>query len=337
MSWYLVKRLLLAGVTLLAILFASYVMLRLAPGDPTRSSMFGSDGAGNALDASKGALARNESLRKKLNLDRSIPVGFGLWLKDAVLHGDLGTSASVDPGKPVLGMIRERLPVTVSLNFWAILLTYLIAIPAGVFAAVRAGGWFDRFSALGLFALYSLPVMWVGLLLQAFFCEGGLLGWFPLKGLTPANTESLSTWQLQWELLRHYLLPVLCLAYGGIAGLSRFARGGMLEVIQSDFVRTARAKGLPERIVIWRHVFRNGVITLITLFGGLLPSLIAGSIIVEYIFNIPGMGTLSLLALSSRDYPLLMALFAISGALTLLGVLLADLLYLLADPRIKLT
>ena len=336
MSEYIVKRLILAGFTLLTILLVSYVLLRLAPGDPTKSNMFGSDSAGSALDASKGALKRNNAMREKLNLDKPVLVGFGLWLKDVALHGDFGTSASVDPGKPVTELILERLPVTVSLNFWAVLFTYLLAIPLGVYAAVYADGWFDRGSAFVLFLLYSLPVMWVGLLLQTILCDGGKWPLFPLKGLTPANADGFSTWKLQWEILRHYLLPVFCLTYGGFAGLSCYARNGMLEVIHSDFIRTARAKGEPETAVIWKHAFRNALITLITLFGGLLPSLVAGSVLVEYIFNIPGMGTLSLLALSSRDYPLQMALFAFAGMLTLGGIFLSDMLYLVADPRIKL-
>ncbi len=332
---YLIKRLVLACFTLLVILLVSYVLLRLAPGDPTRSSMFGSDSAGTSLDASKGALMRNNALREKLHLDRPVLVGFGIWLRDVVLHGDFGTSASVDPGKPVTELILERLPVTVSLNFWAVLLTYLLAIPIGVYGATKAGSFGDQASAFLLFVLYSLPVMWVGLLLQAMLCEGGRWEIFPLKGLIPDNVDELSIWRLQLEVVRHYALPVFCLAYGGFAGLSRYARSGMLEVIHSDYIRTARAKGLPEGVVVWKHAFRNALITLITLFGGLLPSLVAGSVLVEYIFNIPGMGSLSLLALSSRDYPLQMALFAFAGSLTLAGVLISDLLYLAADPRIK--
>ncbi len=337
MVQYLIRRLLLAVFTLLMILLVSYVLLRLAPGDPTRSSMFGSDSAGTTVDSSRGAPTPNRAMREKLNLDKPILTGFALWLRDVTLHGDFGTSASVDPGRPVAAVILERLPVTVTLNFWAIALTYLIAIPLGVFTAIRAGSWFDQLSAFVLFVLYSLPVMWVGLMLQAMLCEGGRWELFPLKGLVPAHADELSTWRLQWEIIRHYALPVFCLAYGGLAGLSRYARNGMLEVIHSDYIRTARAKGLPEHTVIWTHAFRNALITLITLFSGLLPSLVAGSILVEYIFNIPGMGALSLLALSSRDYPLQMALFAFAGALTLAGVLIADLLYLAADPRIKLT
>ena len=337
MFGYLVKRLILAAFTLLTILLVSYVLLRLAPGDPTPSDLFSSDAAMTAVNAEEGAFRQNRSMREALNLDKPILVGFGLWLRDVVLHGDFGVSASVDPGRPVTDLILERLPVTVTLNFWAVVLTYLLAIPIGVYAAVYAGSWFDQLSAFLLFVLYSLPVMWVGLLLQALLCEGGRWELFPLKGVVPANLDELSTWQLQFEIIRHYTLPVFCLAYGGFAGLSRYARSGMLDVIHSDFIRTARAKGLPEPLVIWRHAFRNGLITLITLFGGLLPSLVAGSVIVEYIFNISGMGSLSLLALSSRDYPLQMALFAFAGMLTLTGIFISDMLYLAADPRIKLS
>lgn len=334
---YLLKRLMLAAATLLAILFASYAMLRLAPGDPTRSSLFGSDSAGSAVDAGKGGLMGNNALREKLDLDKPLLTGFCRWLKQVILNGDFGESASVDPGRPVTEMIMERLPVTVTLNFWAVIITYLLAIPVGVYSACHAGSFADRLSGFLLFALYSLPVMWVGLMLQSLLCEGGWKELFPLHGLAVPEPDKFSIWQLQLELIRHYTLPVFCLAYGGFAGLSRYARSGMLDVIHSDYIRTARAKGSSEMTVIWCHGFRNALITLITLFGGLLPGLVAGSVIVEYIFNIPGMGSLSLLALSSRDYPLQMALFAFSGFLTLAGIMISDFLYVAADPRIKLS
>lgn len=333
---YIAKRLVLAIITLMIILFASYSMLRLAPGDPTRSNMFGSEETGSAIDAEKGGLMGNEALRKKLHLDKPIVIGFSLWLKNIVLHNDWGQSASVEPGRDVFDLILERLPVTVTLNLWAVLITYILAIPLGVFSALNVNTWKDKSCEFILFILYSLPVMWVGLLLQSYFCEGGTFNIFPLRGLSPAEPEKLTIWQLQWEKIKCYFLPVLCLTYGGFAGLSRYARGSMLEVINSDYIRTAKAKGVSPWNITWNHAFRNSLITLITLFGGLLPSLVAGSVIVEYIFNIPGMGSLSLLALSSRDYPLQMALFAFSGMLTLLGILLADLSYALADPRIKL-
>lgn len=332
---YIIKRLLLGSVTLLAILFTSYVLLRLAPGDPTKSSMLGGAEAGAALSAEKGELRTNTAMREKLHLDEPVATGFCLWLKN-VLRGDFGESAAVDPGRPVLDLIAERLPVTLTLNIWAVILTYLIAIPIGVYSAKYANSLPDRLTGFFLFVLYSLPVMWVGLLLQALFCAGGVWEIFPLKGLTPPNASRLGIWELHWELIKCYALPILCLSYGGLAALSRYARSGMIEALRGDYVRTARAKGAGENAILWRHAFRNALITLITLFGGLLPALISGSVIVEYIFTIPGMGTLSLNSLSSRDYPLQMALFAISGALTLAGILLSDLLYTAADPRIRL-
>ena len=335
MLYYLLKRLLLAAFTLLTILLVSYCLLRLAPGDPTRSNILG--GEEQSLNSEQGTPAVNRAMREKLALDKPWPVGFAQWLWRVVRRGDFGESVAVYPGRPVTKLVAERLPVTLSLNICAVLLTYLLAIPIGVTAAVREGGWFDRSSNLVLFMLYSLPVMWVGLLLQAYLCEGGSGGWALF--LTRAEVADDGEWSIfryLYELFRAYALPVVCLAYSGIAGLSRYCRGSMLEVVNSDFVRTARAKGLPESRVIWEHAFRNALVTLITLFGGLLPGLIAGSVLVEYIFGIPGMGTLSIDSLSSRDYPLQMALFFFSGVLTLAGILIADRLYAVADARIRL-
>lgn len=332
---YLAKRLLLAIGTLLVILVISYVMLRLAPGDPTKSNLFGSDAGAGTASAERNEFVRNDALRKQLHLDEPIYIGFYYWFKAVLLHGDFGTSATVDPGRPVTDLILSRLPVTLKLNFFAVLITYLLAIPLGIYGAVYAGSWFDRLTTMGLFFLYSLPVIWVGLMLQAGLCEGGWWPLFPLKGLSVAQPDRLNSWELLWETAKCYVLPVSCLAYAGFAGLSRYARNGMLEVIHQDYIRTARAKGLPESVVIFKHAFRNAVIALITLFSGLLPGLVAGSIIIEHIFSIPGMGSLSLLSLSSRDYPLQMALFAFAGVLTLGGILLSDLLYVAADPRIS--
>jgi len=330
---YLLKRLLLGALTLLVILFASYALMRLAPGDPTRSSMLG-EGAGTQLAADREALQQNQSLRKKLFLDKPLPFGFAMWLK-GVFHGDLGESAAVDKGRPVLTLILEKLPVTLRLNIFAILLTYLLAIPLGIFSAVRPDTRTDQTITFVLFFLYSLPVLWSALMLQALFCKGGWYPLFPLKGISPDILPGMSTWTILGRTMLHYILPVFCLSYAGFAGLTRFTRSGMLEVIHQDYIRTARAKGAPESSVILHHAFRNALIIMITLFAGLLPSLAGGSILVEYVFNIPGMGSLSMLALSSRDIPLLMALFAFGGVLTLLGILLADILYVIADPRIN--
>ena len=335
MFHYFIKRLLLAFFTLFVIMVISYALLRLSPGDPTKSSFLGENSAmTEGLSAGKSDLAKNNSMRERLHLDEPVYVGFALWMKGVLLHGDFGVSVAVDKGRSVVSLIMERLPVTLTINFWAILITYLLAIPIGIYSAISTRSKTDSVITVILFLLYSLPVFWVALLLQVVFCDGGYIPIFPLKGISAGSVQGLSTWSILLRTGLHYVLPVICLSYAGIAGLSRFARTSMLEVIRKDYIRTARAKGLPEHIVILKHALRNAVIILITLFAGLIPGLIAGSIIIEYVFSIPGMGDLSMLALSSRDLPLLMALFCFAGVLTLIGIFVADIMYVLVDPRI---
>jgi len=335
MIWYLLKRMLLALATLFAIVLVSYVLLRCAPGDPARSSLFG--GGENTQSSDKGGFVRNQGVRESLHLDKPVLVGFGWWLKDLVLHGDLGNSAVVEPGRPVLEVIAPRLLVSLRINLISVALIWLLAIPCGVWSARRAERPFERLTTVGTFLIYSLPGMWVALMLQALLCEGGWIDLFPLRGLTVAHSEEMSSWRVAWETARAYTLPVVCLSYAGFAMLTRYVRGGMLETLHQDYIRTARAKGVPEHEVVWHHAFRNALVTLITLSAGILPGLVAGSVIVEYVFGIPGMGALALVSLSSRDYPLQMAIFVLTGALTLGGILLADVLYTWADPRISFT
>jgi peptide/nickel transport system permease protein len=274
-------------------------------------------------------------LREELYLDKPVLTGFGLWFGKVITKGDFGKSAVVDPGRDVMDVIGDKVKVTLLLNILAVFITYLIAVPSGVFSALKVNTFYDKSITLFYFILYSIPAIWAALLLQTLFCEGGRYPIFPLKGLNVADADLKTTWEIMGGTLFHCVLPVICLAYAGLAGLSRFTRSSMLEVMHQEYIRTARAKGCSEFEVIYHHGFRNALITMITLISGILPSLISGSIIVEYIFNLPGMGTLSLLALSSRDYPLQMALFAIAGMLTLIGILCSDLLYMAADPRIK--
>lgn len=335
---YLLKRLSLGALTLFIILFVSYALMRIAPGDPSKSSFLSDQGTSaesstGTVSSDRNTFQRNKIIEEKLNLDKPLAVGFYLWMKDAV-RGDFGTSIAVDKGRPVTELILERMPITLRLNLLAIFFTYILAIPLGIRSAVHPDSKLDKISAVFMFFLYSLPVLWTALMLQATVCRGGLWPIFPLKGLTPEIIPGMSSWEIFFRQAMHYVLPVFCLSYGAFAGITRYTRAGMLDVTRQEFIRTARAKGLPEHDVIYRHAFRNALIILITLFAGLLPSLVAGSILVEYIFSIPGMGALSMLALSSRDIPLMMALFSFSGFLTLSGILLADILYVIADPRI---
>ncbi len=333
---YLLKRILLAIVTLFVIMVVSYVLLRLAPGDPTKTTIIGEGAASQGISSDKNVLAQNKSLREKLYLDKPIYVGFFLWLKGIVLHGDFGESASVDKGRPVVSIILERLPVTVTLQFFSILITYVFSIIIGIHSAVTSRKNLDKGLTFLLLFLYSIPAFWTPLLLQSTICEGGkLLPIFPLKGISPSNTWGMSTWEVMFDSAKYYVMPIFCLTYASFAGLSRYARASMLEVIRKDYIRTATAKGLSEHVIIFKHAFRNALITLVTLFAEILPGLVSGAIIIEFIFGIPGMGSLSMMALNSRDIPLLMTLFTFGGALTLGGILIADLLYVAVDPRIS--
>ena len=265
---YLCKRIALGAITFLVILFASYLLMRLAPGDPAKSNMLSGgdaakDGAGAAgmLSGEKNEVGRNQVIEKKLNLDKPVIVGFALWIKDA-LRGDFGTSVAVDKGRPVSELIWERLPVTLRLNILAILLTYLLAIPLGIHSALHPDTKLDRGMTFFLFFLYSLPGLWTALMLQSLFCKGGMFPIFPLKGLSDGISTGMSTWEYMLRTASHYVLPVFCLSYASFAGITRFVRAGMLDVIRQDYIRTARAKGVPEQEVIYVHAFRNALIIL---------------------------------------------------------------------------
>jgi peptide/nickel transport system permease protein len=216
------------------------------------------------------------------------------------------------------------------------LLVYLIAIPCGVFSATHSGSASDRLLTLFFFLLYSLPGFWVAVLLIMFLGGGELWDVFPIYGVSSVGSESWPFPARLLDRLWHLVLPVFCLTYGSLAYLSRLTRASLLEVIREDYVRTARAKGLSERIVIFKHAFRNALLPIVTLLAFLLPAMFGGSVIIESIFSIPGMGQLAFEAVLSRDYPVIMAITTISALLTLVGLLLGDILYAALDPRIKL-
>ena len=236
---------------------------------------------------------------------------------------------------PVMDKIAKALPVTLGLNVLTILIIYMISIPLGVMAAVRRGSTFDNVSSLLLFVLYSLPNFWLATLLIMFLSSEQNLNVLPSVGLHSDGAENLSYLAWLWDWFKHLVLPVIVMTYAGFASLSRYARTSMLETIQEDFIRTARAKGLSESVVVWKHAFRNSLITIVTLLGNLLPRLIGGSVIVEYIFSINGMGKLGFDAILARDYPVIMAITTFSAFLTLLGILVSDLLYSVVDPRVS--
>ena len=253
------------------------------------------------------------------------------WLK-RLTRLDLGRSFSPD-ARPVWDKIKERIGVTIAINLLAMLLILVIAIPIGVISATYPHSWFDQATTLFVFFGFAMPGFWLALLLMMLF--GVYLDWLPLAGLTSHFYEHFSTWEKIKDLAYHLTLPVLVSAFGGLAGMSRYMRGNMLEVIRQDYITTARAKGLPECTVIFKHAMRNALMPVITILGLSVPGLIGGSVIFESIFAIPGMGQLFYQAVMSRDYPLVMGELVIGALLTLVGNLLADVSYALADPRLR--
>jgi peptide/nickel transport system permease protein len=257
---------------------------------------------------------------------------FGAWM-GKMLRFDF--DESYKHKRPVLDIIMERLPITLTLSFLSIFLAYAIAIPLGIKSAVDYHSTSDKVITFFLFVLYSLPSFWVGEMLIIYFCSAEFYNWFPSNGAGDASII-FSDNPFHWlkDRAYHLFLPVACLTYGSFASLSRYMRSSMLETIRQDFIRTARAKGLSERVVVYKHALRNSLIPILTLAATMLPALISGSVIIETVFTINGMGKLAVEAVFDRDYPLINAIAIFSAALTLFGILLSDLSYALVDPRI---
>jgi len=318
-----VRRLATATVTLLLVTLLVFGLIHLAPGEPL--------GQGPEAEGLRqiGERARAE-LRAQYHLDEPLPRQYMLWLSD-LLRGDLGRS--FHDRRPVRQRIAERLGVTLALNACSLAILLLVAVPLGTFAALRPGSVWDRFAAGGTYLLYAVPVFWAGLLLQILFSVQ--LDWLPLAGLRSHDHEFLSGLARLADRAVHLILPIVCLSYGGVAYVSRFVRATLMENAAGESWRAARARGLSLLGVLYRHGFRQAGVPLLTLAGFLLPSMVGGSVIVETVFAIPGVGRLFVDAAFQRDVPVLMGLTLLSGAATLAGILLADLAYLAVDPRIR--
>lgn len=311
--------LVLWGITLI-----SFWVIHLAPGSPTDME--------TTLNPLAGEAAR-QRLEALYGLDRPLHVQYWDWLM-RLLHFDFGNSMSAD-ARPVLTKILERLPLTVGMNVISLVLTLSIAIPVGILSAWRQNSLLDRSVTVLVFLGFAMPSFWLALLLMMFF--GIDLQWLPISGLTSMDYAQLSPWGKICDLARHLALPILVYTIGGLAGMSRYMRACMLEVLRQDYILTARAKGLSEGAVIWRHALRNALLPVITLLGLSVPGLIGGSVIIESIFALPGLGQLFYAAVMARDYTMIMGNLVLGAVLTLAGNLLADICYGLADPRIRST
>lgn len=327
---YLFKRVLEMIPTLFGITLISFLILHLAPGKPT-----------DVLSDFNPKITpeARERLEKMYNLDKPIVVQYGLWLKK-IVKLDFGESFSTDR-RPVLDKIWDRkqpLPdrrlfITFMLNLITMVIILAIAIPLGISSATHQYSLYDKLTTTFVFLGFAMPSFWLALLLMMFF--GIHLDLLPLSGLKSMNYDSLSLFGKILDRTKHLILPVFVSAFTGLAGDSRYMRSSMLEVIRQDYITVARAKGLPEKKVIYNHALKNAILPLITLIGLSVPGLIGGSVIMESIFGIPGMGQMFFMSVMTRDYPMVMSLLTIGGVLTLAGNLLADIGYMLADPRIR--
>jgi peptide/nickel transport system permease protein len=324
MLQYIFKRLIFMVPLLIGITIICFTVMHLAPGSPTDLQ--------TQMNPRVSAEAKGR-LRTMYELDKPLHQQYWSWVKKlAVL--DLGKSFSSDH-RPVADKILERLPITILLNILSMLLILLIAIPIGILSAVHQDSPFDKITSVFVFVGFAIPTFWLALLLMIFF--GVNLSWLPISGIRSLNYEYLPAGAAFWDLIKHLILPVLLSAFGGLAGLSRYMRSNMLEVIRQDYIMTARAKGLSERVVIYKHALRNALLPVITILGLSIPGLIGGSVIFETIFAIPGMGQLFYMSVMARDYPVVMGILFIGAALTLLGNLIADVSYAVADPRIRVS
>lgn len=316
------------------ILVISFTVIHLAPGDPA-SHKFGSMGqSAGSLDSERGTEAAEKKFRERYHLDQPIYKQFGYFL---VRLGTLKLEFLLRDG-PILPDLIEALKVSVVLNLIVFTLIYFFAVPIGILSATYPNSLVDRSTTLMLFVLYSLPSFWVATLLQIWVTDKSQPLWFPVYGLHSTGMEEISMvgfWPWFRDTAHHVVLPIICLTYAGLAYVSRQMRAGMLEVIRQDYIRTAEAKGAGKTRVILIHALRNGLFPIITLFASLLPFLVGGSVIIESIFNIPGMGQFAFDAVLKREYDVVMATLTLSAILTLSGILVADVLYVTANPQVS--
>jgi peptide/nickel transport system permease protein len=317
---YILKRILISIPLIIGLATVTFFIIHMAPGDPM-------------------ALYRNpdispevmELMRKNLGLDQPLHIQYVKWL-GSVARGNFGVSFTAH--RPVLDILKEAIPNTLQLTFLALLLDIIVGIVIGVISAIKQYTYVDHSITVSALFIYSMPSFWLGLMLILLFSL--LLGWLPASQMQSINADLFGFWHRMWDRITHLIMPVFVLGIATAAGTARFMRGSLLEVIRQDYIRTARAKGLSERVVVFKHGLRNALIPIITLTGLYLPFLLGGSVITETIFAWPGMGRVAVGAIFARDYPVVLAVNLIAAVMVVMGNLLADITYSLLDPRIRL-
>ncbi len=335
---YFIRRILLIIPTFIGITFVCFAVCQFVPGGPVEQTLIRMRGMG---DAGRGASDRaaigpeqRKAIEAHFGFDKPIPQRYWKWLWTDRMG--LAVDSYLYPNKKVWQLIVERFPVSLIFGLSGLFLTYLICIPLGIAKALRHGSAFDLVSSLVVFTGYAIPAFAFGMLLKSLFSgtTDFALDWFPAAGFHSIHFDGLSFWGKTKDIARHMFLPVLCYTIGNFAVLTLLMKNSMMEQVSQDYVRTVLAKGGSLRRAIWRHALRNALVPIATGIGGVLTVMFAGAVLIEKVFEIPGMGRLSLEAIVSRDYMLFMGILGLTSILGLLGRILSDFCYVLIDPRI---
>ncbi|MEW6055681.1 MAG: ABC transporter permease subunit [Bdellovibrionota bacterium] len=342
MFTYLLRRLLAIFPTLFGITLIAFLIINLAPGGPIEQRLqqirFGAltaEGSGSQGSSGRGQQGVSEEviaeLKKQYGFDKPLLARYGIWLKN-LARLDFGKSFSYE--EPVTDVILRKMPVSLQFGITSFILSYLVCIPLGIRKAVRHGSFFDAASSVVLFMAYSTPSFMLAILLIVLFGGGSFLDWFPITGVVSDDYEDLNALGKLYDRAHHFVLPLICYMIGHFTTLTILMKNSLLEEIKKDYVRTAYAKGLSETVIVYKHALRNALIPIATGFGGFLSIFFTGSLLIETIFSLDGMGLLGYQSILARDYNVVMGLLVIQSFLFLIGNIISDLLYVVVDPRI---
>lgn len=341
---YFLRRLAIILPTLLGVTVVVFVIINMAPGGPIEQKLqqmrFGSgDSVGESSSKGRGATQGvsdevMEALKKQYGFDKPLHMRYLLWLKNI---STLNFGESFTYEEPVIDVITSKFPVSLQFGVISLILSYLVSIPLGIVKAIKKGGTFDIISSFLLFIFYSVPPFMLAILLIVFLSGGSFFEWFPVGGLHSEAYDEFTWWEQIIDRVHHFTLPLVCYTIGSFTSLTILMKNSLIDEIKKDYIRTARAKGLDEKVVYMKHALKNALIPIVTGLGGFLSVFFAGSLLLETIFQLDGVGLLSYKSVLSRDYNVIMGLVFIQSALFLLGNVLSDIAYVLVDPRIDFT
>lgn len=336
---YILRRLILLVPTLIGITIVVFAIVNLAPGSPVEQKIQqlrfagSSDSTGEASSTSGATVSQEvlDALNKQYGFDKPVHERYLIWLKN-LMTLDFGDSFTYE--EPVIEVIISKFPVSLQFGLFSFFLSYLISIPLGVFKAIKNGSRFDLMSSLALYFTYSIPSFMLGIILIVFLAGGSFLDIFPIGGLYSDFYDEMTSFERFLDRIYHAILPLFCFTIGSFAQLTQLMKNSIIEEISKDYVRTARAKGLSEKVVYLKHALRNALIPIATGIGGFLSVFFAGSLLLEKVFQLDGIGLLGFNSILSRDYNVIMGLVFIQAFLMLIGQLISDITYVLVDPRI---